>query len=51
MAVTRVAVVQASTRPFDPCGSIDVVASWTGKAASEGAQLVVFPESFVGGDC
>lgn len=45
----RVAVVQAATRLSDPQAAIDLVAEWTRRASSQGAELVVFPESFVGG--
>jgi nitrilase len=49
MTAVRVAVVQATTRLSDPLGAIDLVATWSAQAAGEGAELVVFPESFVGG--
>ncbi|RBQ18005.1 nitrilase [Spongiactinospora rosea] len=49
MPATRVAVIQAATRLFDPWHAIDLVAGWTARAAAQRARLVVFPESFVGG--
>lgn len=49
MAYSRVAVVQAATSAFDSWGAVELVEKWTRKAAKEGAQLVVFPESFIGG--
>jgi nitrilase len=45
----RVGVVQAAPRFFDLQGSIEKVASMTEDAAREGAQLVLFPEAYVGG--
>jgi len=45
----RVAVVQAAARPFDTPGALDRVDSLTREAASEGAELVLFPEAYVGG--
>lgn len=49
MTAVRVAVVQATTRLSDPPSAIEIVATWSTQAAAEGATLVVFPESFVGG--
>lgn len=45
----RVAAVQASYVLMDRESTIDRVADLTAKAASEGAQLVVFPEVFIPG--
>jgi nitrilase len=45
----RAAVVQAAPVAFDRQATLDRVASLTTRAASDGAQLVVFPEAFVGG--
>ena len=45
----RVAVVQAGAVPFDRDGAVDKVCAMTAKAAAGGAQLVLFPEAFVGG--
>ncbi len=49
MTVIRGAVVQASCAPFDVESSIAHVEKWSRKAADEKAQLVVFPEAFLGG--
>lgn len=46
---SRVAVVQAAARPFDPAGAVDTVCEMTAVAAREGAGLVLFPEAYVGG--
>lgn len=45
----RVAVVQASPIVFDTPASIQKVAELTANAARQGAELVVFPEAFIGG--
>jgi nitrilase len=45
----RVAVVQAGAVPFDRDGAVDKVCTMTAEAAAGGAQLVLFPEAFVGG--
>jgi nitrilase len=47
--IARVAVVQPAARPFDPQGAVDRVSSLTATAARDGAQLVLFPEAYVGG--
>lgn len=43
----RVGVVQATPALFDLEKSVDLVISWIEKAAQEGCQLVLFPESFI----
>lgn len=43
------AVVQVGTPLFDTPKTIEKLADWTSKAAHEKANLVVFPEAFVGG--
>ena len=43
----RAAVVQASPCPFDRDGTLERVAELTRQAASDGVQLVVFPEAFI----
>ncbi|WNG48505.1 carbon-nitrogen hydrolase family protein [Archangium minus] len=43
----RVAVVQAAPVLFNREGTLDRVASWTARAASAGARLVLFPEAFI----
>jgi nitrilase len=45
----RVAVVQAAGRPFDTPAAVSRVEELTAEAASQGAELVVFPEAYVGG--
>ncbi len=49
MATVRVAAVQASYVLMDREATLDKVAELTGKAAAQGAELVVFPEVFVPG--
>jgi len=48
-ATSRVAVVQAAPSFFDPDAGIDTVARFTAEAAEQGAELVLFPEAFIGG--
>ena len=45
----RVAAVQPRGFPFDSARAVDQVCSGVAEAARSGAQLVVFPEAFVGG--
>lgn len=45
----RVAVVQAGAIPFDRDGTVAKVCAMTADAASQGAELVLFPEAYVGG--
>lgn len=45
----RAAVVQAAPVAFDREATLDRVEELAGRAAREGARLVVFPEAFVGG--
>ena len=45
----RVAVVQAAPIAFETAPTLDRVADLCGRAAADGARLVVFPEAFVGG--
>lgn len=49
MRSRRVAVVQAAPLLFAPEETLDRFAALLGRAASAGAELVVFPEAFVGG--
>jgi nitrilase len=49
MTLTRAAVVQSRTTPFDSSGAIELVEHWAADAAAQGAQLAVFPEAFIGG--
>lgn len=43
----RAAVAQSGSVVFDADRTIDKVAAFTGDAARQGAQLIVFPEAFV----
>jgi nitrilase len=45
----RASVVQASPIPFQTGRTLEKLASLTADASRDGAQLVVFPEAFVGG--
>jgi len=45
----RVAVVQASAVPFDRAAAVEKVCAMTAEAAAGGAELVLFPEAYVGG--
>jgi nitrilase len=45
----RAAVAQATPVVFDPAATLDVVADWAARAAADGAELLVFPEAFIGG--
>jgi nitrilase len=45
----RAAVAQATPVVFDPAATLDVVADWSARAAEAGAELLVFPEAFIGG--
>ena len=49
MSVITAAVVQSCSFLFDTPKSIDLLESKTREAAAAGAQLVVFPEAFIGG--
>jgi nitrilase len=45
----RAAVVQAAARPFDTPAAVEAVRTLAAEAAGQGAELVLFPEAFVGG--
>jgi len=45
----RVAVVQAAGRPFDRESALEAVCAHVERAGAKGADLVLFPEAFVGG--
>ncbi len=49
MSPVRVAVVQAGSVPFDSDSNIAQAERWIAEAARGSAQLVVFPEAFLGG--
>lgn len=46
--MTRVAVVQAASVPFDPKASTEKACSILRRVAAQGAHLAVFPEAFIG---
>ena len=47
--MTKVAVVQASTILFDTPATLAKLGKLSSEAAAQGAELIVFPEAFVGG--
>ncbi len=47
--IVRAAVVQAAPVPFDTPAAVDRVIERTREAAADGAELVLFPEAYVGG--
>ena len=49
MPRVRVAAVRASYVHMDQRAAVDKVAELTGRAAVQGAELVVFPEVFIPG--
>jgi nitrilase len=49
MATTRVALVQAAPVAFDREATLSRFEEWLDRARDAGAELVVFPEAFVGG--
>jgi nitrilase len=49
LSTHRVTVVQAGSVLFDTARTLDKLAALTADAATRGAELVVFPEAFVGG--
>ncbi len=49
MASCIAAVVQASAVMTDPDASVEIARRWMAEAATRGAQVVVFPEAFLGG--
>lgn len=46
--MTRVAVVQAASIPFEPAATVIKAEELIAESAARGAELVVFPEAFVG---
>jgi nitrilase len=46
--MTRVAVVQAASIPFDSCATTAKAEALIAESATNGAELAVFPEAFVG---
>ncbi|MGE0438892.1 MAG: nitrilase-related carbon-nitrogen hydrolase [Gemmatimonadales bacterium] len=49
MTVIRAAVVQDASAGFDPAATLDRVEARLAEAARERAELVLFPEAFIGG--
>jgi nitrilase len=49
LSTHRVAVVQAGSVLFNTPRTLDKLAAWATEAAARGAELVVFPEAFIGG--
>jgi nitrilase len=47
--MVRVAVVQASSVPFDSDSCVEKAVRLIGEAAATGAKVIVFPEAFIGG--
>ena len=45
----HVVVAQPRGFPFQPSAAVDRVCEWTRAAAGDGAELILFPEAFVGG--
>ena len=46
--MTRVAVVQSGSVPFDAAATVKKIVRYTEEAAGDGAELVVFPEAYLG---
>ena len=51
MQSVRVAAVSMNGRLGEPARILDEIAGWCGRAAAEGAELVLFPELVVHGHC
>src|ERR1700732_2412898 len=49
MSLRRVAVVQAGPGPFNQSRTLEKTLALVSDATSQGAELVVFPEAFLGG--
>ena len=47
--MTRVAIIQAASVPYDAMASVEKAAGILRRVAEQGAQLAVFPEAFIGG--
>ena len=45
--MTKLAIVQATPALFNKKKSIQIIRTWTKKASTKGAQLVLFPEAFI----
>lgn len=46
--MSKVAVIQAASIPFDSASSVDKAATILQRVAANGATLAVFPEAFLG---
>ena len=51
MRSTRVAAVSMNGRLGEPARILDEIDGWCGRAAAEGADLVLFPELAIHGHC
>ena len=49
MSTSKVAVIQASSIPFEPMKSIEKACGILERVSRNGAELAVFPEAFIGG--
>lgn len=47
--MTRVAIIQAASVPYEPMASVEKAAGILNRVAEQGAKLAVFPEAFIGG--
>ena len=47
--IKKVAVVQSGSDPFDTPTTIRAFGDWLAQAKAAGAELVVFPEAYIGG--
>lgn len=47
--MTRVAIIQAASIPYEPMASVEKAAGILHRVAQQGARLAVFPEAFIGG--
>lgn len=47
--MTKIAVIQAASVPYDPAASVEKASTILRRVADQGARLAVFPEAFIGG--
>jgi nitrilase len=47
--MTRVAIIQAASVPYEPMASVEKAAGILRRVAEQGAKLAVFPEAYIGG--
>ncbi len=45
----KIAIAQVGTYLSNPTKTLDIMAEYTSRAAQQGAQLIVFPEAYIGG--